>query len=188
MSFPNLKFIDNTVDNFENFVQEILTGDDGDQKNHLMKRLQKFAKFQNISKRQLDSEPIESHQLNKKLKRSNVKLPNEIWIKIMNYLSTKDLITNMALVCKNFNNLTKEVKFLEFNDITELEVESVIKLLKNFKHLKEVTVATRSKAKDSQLMNQILGAAMDRKNLKHFEIFPVTTIQKATMVFHLNQK
>ena len=41
MSFPDLKFIDSTVDNFENFVQDILKGDDNNQKNHLMKRLQR---------------------------------------------------------------------------------------------------------------------------------------------------
>ena len=75
----------------ENFVQEVLEGGNENQKNHLMKRLQKFVNVHNFGKRPLDSEVTESNQTNKKLKKSSVKLPNEVWIKIMNFLSTKDL-------------------------------------------------------------------------------------------------
>ena len=183
------------------FAIEIFNGNDEEAKKKLRENMHEISKIcqssnditkpkTSISRKRSETfeNEVDEIQISKKNKLECKKLPNEIWLKIMNYLNTKDLITNMALVCKNFNNLTKEVKFLEFKDITELEANSVIKLLKNFKHLKEVTVATRSKAKDPQIMNQILGAAMDRKNLKRFEIFPVTTIKKTTMVFDLNQK
>ena len=183
------------------FVKDIYNGNDEEAKKKLRENLHEITEICQISndktkpktsisrkRPETFENEIDEIQISKKNRLECKKLPNEIWLKILNYLNTQDLLTNMALVSKNFNNLTKEVKFLEFKDITELEVNSVIKLLKNFKHLKEVTVATRSKAKDPQIMNQILRASMSRKDLKRFEIFPVTTIQKATMVFHLNQK
>ena len=76
-------------------------------------------------------------QIAKKRKLENMKLPNELWLKIMNYLSTKDVITNLALVCKNFNSLTKDVKYLQLKNISVLQYESAINFLKTSKHLKE---------------------------------------------------
>ena len=35
-------------------------------------------------------------------------LPNEIWLKIMSYLSTFDLLRNVAQVSKKFNQLSKD--------------------------------------------------------------------------------
>ena len=47
------------------------------------------------------------------------KIPNEVWLKIMNYSNTKDLIKNLTLVCKNFNSLAKDVPYLVLKDITK---------------------------------------------------------------------
>ena len=131
MSFPNLKFIDSTVDYFENFVKDVLQGGDVNQKNHLVKRLQKFVNLHNFGKRPLDSEQTESHQLNKKLKRNNVELPNEMWIKIMNYLDTGNVFGNFSLTCKSFHNLTSAIKWLNMKDITNAnEFQNVVKVLR----------------------------------------------------------
>ena len=51
MAIPNQKFIDLTMDYFENFVQGVLSGDDENQKNHLKTRLQKFVN--NFAKNQM---------------------------------------------------------------------------------------------------------------------------------------
>ena len=131
MSFPNLKFIDSTVDYFENFVKDVLQGGDVNQKNHLVKRLQKFVNLHNFGKRPLDSEQTESHQLNKKLKRNNVELPNEMWIKIMNYLDTWNVFGNFSLTCKSFHNLTSAIKWLHMKDITnDNEFQNIVKILR----------------------------------------------------------
>jgi hypothetical protein len=60
----------------------------------------------------------------------------------MNYSNTKDLIKNLALVCKNFNSLAKDVAYLELKDITKYKYESGMKLLKATKHLKEISLST----------------------------------------------
>ena len=52
MPFPNLKLIDSTMDYLENFVQDVLEGGNENQKNYLMKRLQKYPKI--LAKGSLD--------------------------------------------------------------------------------------------------------------------------------------
>ena len=144
MPIPNLKFIDSTVDYFENFVQDVLHGDDENQKNHLMNRLQKFVNLHNFGKRPLDSKTTESNQVNKKLKRSHVKLPNEIWIKIMNYLSTSDKFGNFPLTCKLFHELILQpntIKWLHMKNVTDTtKFQNVVKILKRSKTLIEVKI------------------------------------------------
>ena len=56
---------------------------------------------------------IREVQIVKKAKFECKKIPNELWLKIMNYSNTKDLIKNLALVCKNFNSLAKDVAYFE---------------------------------------------------------------------------
>ena len=101
----------------------------------------------------------------------NPELPNEIWFKIMNYLNTKDLMTNFALVCKNFKSLAREVKYLELKDVTDLEFESALNLLKTTKHLKGISIAV--KARNSKLLNQLLDQALkSSKRIKSIKLLP----------------
>ena len=87
---------------------------------------------------------IREIQIVKKAKFDCKKIPNELWLKIMNYSNTKDLIKNLALVCKNFNSLAKDVPYLELKDITKYKYKSGMKLLKATKHLKEIRLSTSS--------------------------------------------
>ena len=91
-------------------------------------------KFETKIKKKFKLESVRKPELN---------LPNEIWLKIVNYLNTKDLMTNFALVCKNFKSLAKEVKYFELKDITELEFESAMEVLKNTTHLKEISLSIK---------------------------------------------
>ena len=92
----------------------------------------------------------------KKRKLEGQKLPNELWLKIINYLTTRDLINIVVLVCKNFYNLAKDVKYLELKDISKLEFESAMKLLKTTKHLKEVSISTRLSKSHNNLKNKLI--------------------------------
>ena len=168
MPFPNLKLIDSTMDYLENFVQDVLEGGNENQKNHLMKRLQKFINVHNFGKRPLDSEETESHQVNKKLKRSNVKLPNEIWIKIMNFLSTKDLFGkdlfgNFSLTCKLFHNLTiapNAFERLYFENITDAyKFQKAVKILKRSKTLNDLSIIC-----SDNFVNELLRESLKSSN------------------------
>ena len=70
--------------------------------------------------------------------------PNEIWLKVIQYLPTKDVFRNFALICKRFNNLTQDssaVKYLEVNAIkTWPKYESVCKIISKSKSLIEFKI------------------------------------------------
>ena len=129
MAIPNQKFIDLTMNYFENFVQGVLSGADEDQKNHLKTRLQIFVN--NFGKKSLKFD-------------LKVHLPYEIWVKILNYLGTKDKFGNFALTCKYFYKLTllpNTTKWLELKDITHRsKFQNVVKVLKNCKTLLGITI------------------------------------------------
>ena len=119
-------------------------------------------KFETKIEKKFKLEPVRKPELN---------LPNEILLKIVNYLNTKDLMTNFALVCKNFKSLAKEVKYFELKDITELEFESAMEVLKNTTHLKEISLSIKSKK--NNLMNELLIQALkSSKRIKSIKLWP----------------
>ena len=119
-------------------------------------------KFETKIEKKFKLEPVRKPELN---------LPNEILLKIVNYLNTKDVITNFALVCKNFKCLAKEVKYFELKDITELEFESAMEVLENTTHLKEISLSIKSKK--NNLMNELLIQALkSSKRIKSIKLWP----------------
>ena len=70
--------------------------------------------------------------------------PDEIWLKIIQYLPTKDVFRNFALICKRFNNLTQDssaVKYLQLTAIdTWQKFENVSKLISITKYLVELKI------------------------------------------------
>ena len=108
--FLNPKYFDFTLDMIETFVKEIFSGKDEIQKLKLSERLKNLL---NIN----DPENLEVNLSEK------MKLPDEIWLKIIQYLPTKDLFGNMALSCKKFHNLfqdSRAIKFLQVKYIDTL--------------------------------------------------------------------
>ena len=64
---------------------------------------------------------LESSATETKIKNILVpKLPNEIWLEIMSYLSTEDVLRNVAQVSKRFHKLSQDPDV-----IRKIEVESV---------------------------------------------------------------
>ena len=77
----------------------------------------------------------------------NTELPNEIWMKILNHLTTKDIFGNFALVCKRFNGLTMDsgtIKFIQLSNFkTEgdtSKMEKALKVLKRCHFLKSLSI------------------------------------------------
>ena len=139
---PNVSQVDLIVDNFENYVESVLSGNNEFQKAHLIKRLQNLSKLYNFTNNPTNEELLES-QSKRKENVSN-KLPNELWIKIMNYLSTETLFGNFAFICKRFYTISitpGTIKYLHVEDITDkYRFENVSKILKRSTTLVELKI------------------------------------------------
>ena len=73
-----------------------------------------------------------------------VEVPNELWMKIMNFLPTKDIFTSFALVNKHFHDLTmspSSIKYLQIKDIeNDFDFDKVIEVVNRSKGLKELSI------------------------------------------------
>ena len=164
---------DSVLRGIQKFAKDIFSGNDEVAKKKLCKDLHEITKICHCSnkvKKNKNQTLMGGKRLtnfendlksSKKKKLECKKLPNELWLKIMNYLNTKDLMTNMVLVCKTFNSLTKDVNYLELKDITELKFDSAINFLKTTTHLKEIRISTRF---TSYLQNPAF-VSEDKRNL-----------------------
>ena len=104
------------------FALEVFAGNDESLKVKLLEGMKNLTKLQStvaikrpIEVVDLDSEASEA----KRIKLKTVELPNEIWMKILNYLEPKVLFKNLALMNKHFRNLTLDpsaIKFLQVED------------------------------------------------------------------------
>ena len=82
-------------------------------------------------------------------------IPNELWLKIMTYLKTTDLLKSFNLVCKRFHNLTLDKSAIRDLDIIEckgkINQEKIVKLIKRLTYLKRLEIT------DSEIyVNQFL--------------------------------
>ena len=90
------------IDNFKKFVNKVFSGSDQAQKAILLEECQNVVKVGQESK----NNSMEAMELIREEATNKAELPNEIWLKIIGFLETKDVFGNFALVCKSFNSLT----------------------------------------------------------------------------------
>ena len=72
-----------------------------------------------------------------------VEVPNEIWLKFMNYLPTKDIFGTFALLNKRLNGLTLNSKYLSFDgnlDSDSIKLDQAIHVLKHSTGLVGLTI------------------------------------------------
>ena len=106
--------------------------------------------------------------------RRSIYLPNEIWLKIINYMKTKDIFGSFALVNKHFNFLTPEIsaiKYLQIKNIAESisKYESIMKLLSGCKNMVEFSIEEKLCDK-YQFMSCIIKALESSEKLKSLKI------------------
>ena len=100
--------------------------------------LQKVLGFQKVKNEINKANKTSKNQV---IKPSSIKvqLPDEVWLKIMSYLTSKDIFANFALVCKHFNNLSLDsqaIKCLDLFGITNAKkYKSVLKVLERSNNL-----------------------------------------------------
>ena len=53
---------------------------------------------------------------------NSVKLPDEMWMKIMSYLNTQDLFQKISLVCQHFYDIHRSAAVcFEVNDVSDIK-------------------------------------------------------------------
>ena len=117
-----------------------------------------------------------------------VEVPNEIWLKFMNYLPTKDIFRTFALLNKNLNGLTldsKALKYLSFGrklNYSKSNLDQALAVLKHSTGLVGLTINQTDQWKN--IVQEVLES--DIKSLKSLNIittgsysteFPIELIQ-----------
>ena len=104
-------FFDSSLTNFGNFVQVVVSSNDENKKTKLVEQLNHFLEIADPSSgARKRSKNFDPKVLEKKIKVDfeRVELPNEIWIKIMNYLPTNDILNSFGHVCRRFQGLASQ--------------------------------------------------------------------------------
>ena len=106
-----------------------------------------------------------------------VTLPEEVWLKIINYLKTKDMFLNFGLVSKFFNGLTldsRAVKYLELANISYEKIfNQVLELIKRSNHIKVLQIKSivSSEFDPHEIYwNRLMCQALKSSNLKSIKI------------------
>ena len=75
---------------------------------------------------------------------TKVDVPDEFWLKIMKFLSYKDLFNNLSLVNKHFNNLTHDSSVIKSIDLmqiySDIKLQSKMHFLKRSRNINHVNV------------------------------------------------
>ena len=137
------------MNNFEKIVHDVISGADQIQKDQLVKKLQHFLGMTKSSESKNSRKRLKSANTENALKKmdfdSRAKflqhLPDEVWVKIMNYLPTTYVFNAFGHVCKRFHNLTYEIKYLKIRYIKEgNNWAKVTEIVKNCKSLIEFDI------------------------------------------------
>ena len=142
------KDFDKVLDSYEKFSKSVIFHDVEERKTKLFDMFKKMLKFEkpvNSRKRPIMKEKAEEMVKKQKLEPIEIsKVPDEIWLKILNFMRSKAIFANFALACQKFHDLTldsRAVKYLDLNEIkTSVQYQSAMKVLKKSKNLHEVTI------------------------------------------------
>ena len=162
------------VQNFENLVKEVFLSNNENQKNEMLEKVESILKICKTSTVSNYENPRPAKRLKVELmdkvdsnlanfkknlqgpqkntifvedtKVDSSKLPNELWMKILTYLPTRDIFATFALVNKHFHRLTldpRSIKYLQIRDIDSDcmdQLYNMKKVLKRCKNLKELSI------------------------------------------------
>ena len=161
--FLNPKNFDSILNIIENFAKEIFSGNDENRKSKLSKKLQNILDF-NHQERNFNS--VQNLDVSFS---QNAGLPDEIWLKIIQYLPTNVMFGNFALTCKKLNNLTLDSRAIKYLRIktsikTRPKYENISKIIANSKGLIELKILKDGDF-DSELICQVFESNPKLKSL-----------------------
>ena len=137
------------VQNFGNLVKEVFVSNSENPRPPKRLKVELMNKVENIlaiCKQNLYDETEEAIFI-EDAKDDSPKLPNELWMKILTYLPTRDIFATFALVNKHFHGLTLDpsaIKYLQIEDIPYHQVDKMKKVLERCKNLKELSITKDS--------------------------------------------
>ena len=193
------KDLDLALKSFQKVVENVASNDDEGHKAKVLKKLKDFNELINSPKNRVSSKgskvpkartvssPAKKIKLHSSRKVKIPELPNEIWVKIMNYMPTKYIFNSLALVNKNSYQLTKDTKALKHFTIYRLSshyskanFEKAMKFLKKCTNLVGLTIDHCStedwqkivtNASPNMKYLEILGDGTSDCNFKNCHIF-----------------
>ena len=183
--------LDHSLELFGKLVKYVIHEDEDEMKIKLLETIQYCNKtmetfteklFMKPKIKRLKTRSFESSEISvKKAKLSPsplMELPNEIWMKILNYLPTYDILKNFNLTCKHFHSLAINpcaIKSLTLKNVENDQYEEIVKLLKRSKTLNELIIHNCGRN-----MNPILAHTLRSNCLKTLEIssFSATLTKK----------
>ena len=117
------KDFERVLDFYEKFSESVIFQDTEERKIKLYDKFTKILKLkipENSRKRALDHEKVVVAKKQKLVKIKIPQVPDEIWLKILNFMGSQTIFANFALVCKKFHELTLDsgaVKHIKFFNI-----------------------------------------------------------------------
>ena len=174
-TFLNDKDLDLPLKSFEKFVENVASNGDEGQKAKVLKKLKDFYELITSQKNRGSSKVLEAKTQSQPSRKVEIpEIPYEIWVKIMNYLSTNDIFYTLALVNRNSYQLTKDSKALKYLTLKELSksdknrFDKGMKFLKSCKNLVELTIINR--LNNEQRKDVVDAALRASPNLKSLNI------------------
>ena len=141
------KDFDRILDFYEKFSECVIFQDTEERQAKLFemfKKLSKLEKPKSATKRSVvQDKAVEAKE--QKLNSIKIsKVPDEIWIKILNFMGSKTIFSHFALVCKKFHELTLDsgaVKNIRLIKIKTQELyEKAVKVLKRSRNLSRIQI------------------------------------------------
>ena len=168
----------------DNLVKDAIQDNKGEKKEELMTiiksatdKLQQFAamlveepKINPLKKRSFETSEQVPDKILKLSQSPLMDLPNEIWMTILSFLPTKDILKNFNLTCKQFHSLaispgaikSLQLKLENFKDSSQYQ--EIVKVLKRSKTLNKLIIIGHGR------MNQILAHGLKSNHLKTLEV------------------
>ena len=177
--------LDLVLECLKDLVKDAVQENEGEKKKELLtfienstEKLQEFTEM-------LDEEPkinplkkrsfkTSTHVPEKKLKFSPsplMDLPNEIWMKIMSFLSTCDILKNFNLTCKHFHSLAinpsaiKSLQLKLYDTEDTSQCHKIVKVLQRSKTLNKLIFEGQG-----EVMNHILAHGLKSNHLKTLQV------------------
>ena len=152
-----MEYVENDFDlkfrMMDQFVNGVLIGKDKKQKKRMLEKLQRHYEMAQLLVEKQErgfEDQVQSKEV------TIMRMPDEVWLKIMTYLKIKVLLGCVSLVNKHFNNLTCDPSAIKHLTLKKIEdktrLENAMKVMKRLKNIRSVKVTHCDNSINAQLL------------------------------------